>query len=530
MSVKIKNIDGIFFILNETDSNYSGVYLDNSQFVFKNNIIILSPKSNEIENAYAIYASIRKERTVDNGMTMNRNRHYSLFNSLEQQKKFPLINIVPLAIEALNNYFKDSKNALDFNLCESQIKELIEATDLDLSDYSITSNSSIENILEDSGALEKLKQSINKMSPESLEVEKFLLRNEDFKKICIKAVHKEAMMQKSKEIDNIENEIQDLDRNKEELNNNIKELTEKISELQEQKKFIEGLISEIDDLTKKRNFLKETLNCEKEQFFRSIICDGLTSRVNRSVDPLSTVHEFPLSLDLEPLENENEFIESLKKNIARCLDSESSLGMLSKFIYSALKLKMSIIIANDPFDIISNCISALLDGRLCSCIDASNIDAFEAITQIQKSRCQILRIDGCIDDLNFKKYFSIDKQSDKHLIFSCNDRVVLNAAPPELWYYAILVDLEDMKIRTDKITKYSSFKIEPDLEIDGTDWAHGEKLMDEKIITPMQNSILARLYNLSKQDNNVFLKLQCKQMAMSNQKTTEYHRVCDNEQ
>ena len=529
-TIKIKNTTGIFFILKETNEGFYGVFLDKNQYKVLNERIQLSINPEDVENAYATYAFISHESTADNGLTMNQSRSYSLNTSLENPLKFPLTDLTHLALKALGRFLTTYDNALSFKLEEPQIKELIEATNLNLSEYAATTDSDISKILEDSEALKMVTQAINKMNPESFEIEKFLLRNEDFKNVCMKAVYEKVIAQNTDEINKLNTTITALNQEKTELDAKVLELNDTILKLEDKTKQISELELKIQELTEKKEIVEQLLTDKKQQYIQSVFADGLKSIINTTTSSRPLIYDKPVETESNPCEDEKEFIKNLKKNLSSCLESENSLLMLCHFIISALKTKMSIIVCNDPFDIISNSVSAASQGKLCPYTDVSNCQLKSLKDQIENNPSTIVRVDNCLEEINYKKLFFLTKHSEKHIIFSCNDKAILDAAPPELWNHSIIVDLRDMKVVSKVITNFSTFEIKEIVDISNeNEWSFARILADKNIISQVQCSILTHLSSLSEVSDNYYIEQYAKQIALSNQKIVEFQKVTSNE-
>lgn len=175
-----------------------------------------------------------------------------------------------------------------------------------------------------------------------------------------------------------------------------------------------------------------------------------SATLSKKDDGVTGVAKFETYTYISPGESYNsvkkckidEYDEILQQNLIDCgLSKKSSLDLGIVIKSLILSSRNAIIVCNDPFDCVSNCISASLVGKTCAHLTILKDDPSAVLDSIQKIDDEVISIDGALESLNYRTYYTIVRNVKKILIFNCNDVRVLQAAPKEIWNYSILVDL-----------------------------------------------------------------------------------------
>lgn len=143
----------------------------------------------------------------------------------------------------------------------------------------------------------------------------------------------------------------------------------------------------------------------------------------------------PEECDLDSLED------YLENNLKDCGLSTKSASDLMDYLLAAIISQRSLIVCGDTHDCVANSLSASLQGTTCDRIIVAGNDVLGILNALQNTSGRIVSIDGVFNSLDYNLYFTLIKNSKKRLIFACNDKKLLQAAPTEIWSSSVLVDL-----------------------------------------------------------------------------------------
>ena len=532
LKVSTSQIDdscSVFIVYEIQNGTETGILIPPGQYHFDNGIITSNCDENNPESLFAKLVSIRSNEFATNGAVLpSRIRSITLENLFEIiNDKFPLVDLLSIGKKILKDYFSKSNDMLGLNFSKDQIESILKAADTDFEYYADVSETTVDFILSDSGVVDALHKCITGISPGDEAIEKFLSRNVEFQNICCEKVRDSVRRSMKSEIEKYENEIGSLRESKISLNQDCEQLKVRIEKLSEESKNKENLLGEIRDLQTKLDAIHEEFDNEKRMFINSLLSSIITE--NNQCSPTHGLIEPPKKTPTA-LSDYNDFIKSLKTNLKTTLDAPYSFSELTQYISVALRGSLKIIVSNDPCGTIANCISAIIDGRLCSNIDCSYGEINELIQAINSSDSKIIRIYGALNNLDYSRYFAICRRTSKYLIFDCDDNAVLSSAPPEIWYYSLFIDLSQSRIKTPIPEIFSEYNlVSESFEEVAEDNPFVEELVENKIISPMQASHLNNIYAKIGSDKSKLILDYIKQISKSNLTFEEYARMSPNE-
>ena len=243
---------------------------------------------------------------------------------------------------------------------------------------------------------------------------------------------------------------------------------------------------------------------------------------------------FPKYADTTSIEAKA-FKAALESNLTACLSGDS-IKNLAEFITAAIKCGMNIVTCNDPCGTIAECISSTLDGCRCSrvCITDSSLN----LCQIRNITNRTISVNGALSSFDFRVFFLMNRVLDKVLIFSCDDRALIDSAPPEMWAFAVIVDLSDFEFKGTNIRKHCSVENDEFLSLrqkNATAFTVPKKLSDLLSSGAITKSQFHALMNLGSAtgdvdfiQNGLFIT-QLRQVTTVNRTASEFEKVFANE-
>lgn len=519
----------IFLTIDYKNNLYSGIWINSDNYQFENGKIKAILDENSPDTLFAKLVTICADEMAFNGITLpGTQRNIALAESFKIfNDKFPLVDLVSIGKKLIKNYFDKSSSLLGVNFTKEQIGEILKSADTPLGDYAIASESTVEMIFSDSGVVEALHRSITGMGPGDIAIEKFLSRNVDFQEMCCEKVRDSVCQSIRDEIEAGTDEVSKLHISKNALIQDCKALGEEKNRLKQEVENKEKLNKEIRELHFELETLRGELNNEKKMFIDSLIVESF-SKTNPEKAEL-IMKEYPCQ-NLTVCDGFEDLIKKLKINLKNTLDTPYSINDLAHYMLVSLRKGMNIIVCNDPYNVIANCISSLIDGKMCTSVDCTKADSSDIIQSINGCQSTIITINGAFNSLDYSKYFSLCRYSNKCLLFTCDDLAVLSSAPPEIWYCSLFLNLENFSVKCTQPTFFSEYSIVPEsIGVQEINTEYVDSLEDYKIITPMQASHLRDICAKIGSEKTQLISDYVRQLAKSNQTLNEFERIPSNE-
>jgi len=190
------------------------------------------------------------------------------------------------------------------------------------------------------------------------------------------------------------------------------------------------------------------------------------------------------------INDDKKLTKMLKKNLERCGVDEENSQSLADFIQSSLRVLRRIVVSNDPHNIIGNCVSACMEGKLIDKINVGTGSLNEVLDTINSSKSSLVVVEGAMTGFDYKLFNQLCRYVKKGLIIQSDDAILLEAAPSDIWNYATYIDMskEYTYLKNDDIEygDTNTLCLKPVRSID----YKFEELVEKCIITRFQQGII----------------------------------------
>ena len=521
----------LFIIIGRTGEKTNGVLIEADQYLISDGILKLNIDHSNPIVCFGRLATISWDSLSSAQMGMIQKIRY--FGLLEQfdivSERFPLIDLVSFGKTIVEEYITKANSKTQIEFTQSQIESLLDACRNSFELYSKNADVDLDELFADTNLANNLYKSVAGITSKTEFVERFLQNNEDFRRACCELVRDETLIRYKEEIEKFQEAI---DSKKKE----IKILKEEESDLEKRIEMLKKNASEIESLVEKRNALMEELENKKRSFINSLIVQAIreASSESNGEGKETYLEIFPKYADTTSIEAKA-FKAALESNLTACLSGDS-IKNLAEFITAAIKCGMNIVTCNDPCGTIAECISSTLDGCRCSrvCITDSSLNLY----QMRNITSRTISVNGALSSFDFRVFFLMNRVLDKILIFSCDDRALIDSAPPEMWAFAVIVDLSDFEFKGTNIRKHCSVENDEFLSLrqkNATAFTVPKKLSDLLSSGAITKSQFHALMNLGSAtgdvdfiQNSLFIT-QLRQVTTVNRTASEFEKVFANE-
>ena len=439
----------LFIKTGRTGEETDGILLETDQYSISNGVLKLNLDRSNPSMCFGRLATISWDALSSVHMGMIQKIRY--FGLLEQfnivSERFPLIDLVSFGKTIVEEYITRADSKIKAEFTQSQIESLLNACRNSFEIYSENADVALDEMFADTDLANKLYKSVAGITSRTEFVERFLQNNDDFRRVCCESVRDEVLTNYKEEI---EKSLEAIDSKKRE----IEILKEEESDIEKRINSLKEATTEIESLVEKRDALVEELENKKRLFVNGLIAQavrgaGPTLNSGGEETYLETFSKYADAITIKA----RAFKPSLESNLGDCLSGDG-INNLAEFVAAAIKCGMNIVTCNDPHETISECISSTLDGCRCSkvCIMSSSLN----LSQMRKITSRTVSVNGALSSFDFRAFFLMNRILDKVMIFNCDDRALIDSAPPEMWAFAVIVDLSDFEFKGTNIQKHCS--------------------------------------------------------------------------